>query len=88
MNQDRLFTEMYILHCIGELDEKSSERFMKHFANFPYETIEDAIRDFEQSESVSVALVEWVKTSWIESEGLTPKQFAKNIYQDFRSSVE
>ena len=87
MNLYRLFTEAYILHCIGELDGLTASRLLERCVGSPYETIDDAIRDFEQTESVSIALVEWVRTTWNESEKQTPKQFAKSIYDDFRASL-
>ena len=85
---EKLFTEVYILHCIGELDSKTSERLMKQCAAFSYDGVDDAIRDFEQSESITIALVEWVKSAWEESQDLTPKQFVRSIFDDFRASIE
>lgn len=87
MNQEQMFAQAYILQTIGELDEETSAKLFSKIPRGMYESVDEALKDFESSSSVTIALVDWVKETWKEST-LTPKAFAKEICDDFLASLE
>lgn len=90
MELERLCAHAYILQTIGELDETTSNQLMAKLsdAGAPYQSVEEALRSFEQEESIRVDVVEWIQDSWNQASGQKPQAFAKNILDDFMNAIE
>lgn len=89
MNQQRLFARAYVLRAIGELDDEESRKLLATIPDGVYGSADEALDDFESSESITVDLYEWIRDSWVEASGSTkPGDFADSIVDDVLASIE
>jgi hypothetical protein len=90
--QYRAFAESYILRCIDRFDAAARPRLMEACAGAPYESADAALDDFEQSESVTAAQVEWIRDTWDERQQRDPPQdpraFATEVAGEVFHEVE
>src|SRR5687768_7783035 len=63
-SQSRVFAESYILRAIDEFDDASKARLMEACPGSPYQNTDEALDDFEASESITEAQVEWMQQTW------------------------
>lgn len=70
----RILAESCVLRHIGRLDEAAQARVLEAVSGGPYTTADEALDDFEGSESLTQAHVEWIKTTWSERQQRTPPQ--------------
>ena len=90
----KMVAEVYILHVIDQLDDKTAKQFMSKLSdlNASYSSIDQFMQEYEAEESVYVDLIEWLQGEWKTAQASTPKasakQFAKDKVADFLASLE
>lgn len=88
----RVLAESSVLRTIGELDAAAEARVMAACAGAPYQNADEAIDEFEASESLTVAHVEWMQETWrsrkAEDPDANPQAFAAEVANDVYSEIE
>lgn len=74
MDLARIWAESYVLHCIGEFDEEMQQRLQSAFPEAPPGSALDIVSEFEAFQSVTVDQVEWIKSTWSETQELDPQE--------------
>jgi hypothetical protein len=87
-SQHRIFAESCVLRCIGELDAAAKNRLMDACKGAPYKTADEALDDFERSEALTVAQVEWIQGAWRDRKSANPKDFAAEVASDVFSDID
>ena len=90
--QYRIFAESYILRCIGAFDATSQKRLLRACPGAPYATADEALNDFESSESVTEAQVEWIANEWRRrtsaDPNANPRTFSEEVAGNVFSEIE
>jgi hypothetical protein len=84
---ERILAESCVLRHIGRLDEAAQARVLEAVAGGPYITADAALDDFEGSESLTQAHVEWIKTTWSERQQRTPPQSPEEFAAEVAGQV-
>jgi len=72
--QVRVLAEGCVLRHIGQLDEAAQARVMQAVPGSPYKSADEALDDFEGSESLTQDSVEWIRKTWAERQQRIPPQ--------------
>jgi hypothetical protein len=90
--QHRIFAESYILRCIAAFDAPAQKRLMDACPGAPYATADEALDDFESSESITGAQVEWIADTWRERKktepDANPRRFAEEVANRVFSDID
>jgi hypothetical protein len=90
--QFRIFAESYILRCIGAFDAIAQKRLMGACPGSPYTTADEALNDFESSESITEAQVEWITDEWRQrtsaAPNANPRKFAEEVAANVFSEID
>lgn len=89
-SQHRVFAESYILRCIGKFDDAAQHRLMEACPGSPYKNADAALDDFESSESITEAQVEWIKDAWSKHQDKksNPQRFAAEVANQVFHDIE